>query len=315
MLDSKDDDAIKRTAEAPFARALDRLSQEREDLVVVTADLSRWTDVMPFAKAHPDRFVQVGMAEQNLMGVAAGLAKAELLPLAVTFGVFATRRAYDQIAMSLATRPCHAIIAGFLPGVYSRFRGTHQAIDDLALVRSLPGLTVIDPADATELEEAVIAAADHDGVVYIRCMRGAVEQIFEAGTPFKIGPTRTLSTGGRTAIVTTGVATCWVAEAVHGLDAPVSHLHVPTLKPFPDAEVAAFCDGHDRVLTVENHLLHGGLGASVAIALAGSGLPIEMRGIDDRWGEYGKPDYSRAKLGLSCDALREAITTGVEENA
>lgn len=312
MLDPEDKNAGKRVIEAPFAAALEQLAQNRDDLVVVTADLSKWTDVLPFAKAHPDRFVQVGMAEQNLMGVTAGLAKSGLLPVAVTFGVFATRRAYDQIAMSLATKPCRAIIAGFLPGLDSRFRGTHQAIDDLALIRSLPGLTVIDPADAAELQAAVVAAADHDGVVYIRCSRGRAEQLFDTGDRFEIGPARMLRTGGRTGIITTGAATRWASDAIGAMDAPntVSHLHVPTLKPFPVTQVTEFCAAHDRVITVENHLLHGGLGASVAAGMAAAGLsvPLEMMGIDDCWGEYGTPDFSRSKLGLDRDALVAAFS-------
>ena len=312
MLDPEDKNVGKAVVEAPFAAALEELAQTRADLVVVTADLSKWTDVLPFAKAHPDRFVQVGMAEQNLMGVTAGLAKSGLLPIAVTFGVFATRRAYDQIAMSLATQPCHAIIAGFLPGLDSRFRGTHQAIDDLALIRSLPGLTVIDPADATELQAAVVAAADHEGVIYIRCSRGRAEQLFDTGTRFEIGPARVLREGdGNLAVVTTGAATRWAVEAIDTLadQSGVSHLHVPTLKPFPDAEVAAFCARHSRVITVENHLVHGGLGASVSAALAtrGIGVPVQIKGINDRWGEYGTPEFSRSKLGLGCADLAAAF--------
>ncbi|WP_308917009.1 transketolase family protein [Jannaschia sp. LMIT008] len=307
MLDPEDKDAGRRVVEAPFAAALSRLMDARDDLCVVTADLSKWTDVLPFAKAHPDRFVQVGMAEQNLMGVTAGLAKTGLLPIAVTFGVFATRRAYDQIAMSLATRPCKAIIAGFLPGLDSRFRGTHQAIDDLAIIRSLPGVTVIDPGDATELEEAVVAAADRDGLTYVRCSRGRAEALFEPA-PFRIGPPRQLADGdGGMGVVTTGAATRWVAE----IRPPgVAHLHVPTLKPFPAGEVAAFALDHARVVSVENHLLHGGLGASVAQAMAARGVatPLDARGIDDRWGEYGRPEYSRDRLGLGPDALRAVLS-------
>ena len=305
MLDPANKNAGKRVVEAPFAAALERLAAVRDDLVVVTADLSKWTDVLPFARAHPERFVQVGMAEQNLMGVAAGLAKTGMLPVAVTFGVFATRRAYDQIAMSLATRPCRAIVAGFLPGLDSRFRGTHQAIDDLAIVRSLPGITVIDPGDAVELEEAVVAAADWDGLTYIRCSRGRAGALFNRA-PFEIGPARVLAEGSGTGVITTGAATRWVAEV---RPEGVAHLHVPTLKPFPGEQVAGFAAGHARIVSVENHLLHGGLGASVAQAMAARGIAtkLEMRGIDDRWGAYGTPEFSRLELGLAPDDLRGAL--------
>lgn len=309
MLDPEDQGADRGTAretvEAPFARGLERLATARDDVVVLTADLSKWTDVLPFATARPARFVQVGMAEQNLMGVTAGLAKTGFLPVAVTFGVFATRRAYDQIAMSLATRPCRAILAGFLPGLDSRFRGTHQAIDDLAIIRSLPGVTVLDPGDATELEEAVLLAAEVDGLTYIRCSRGRIEKLLPPG--LTIGPAREMARGdGGVGVVTTGAATRWVAE-VRG--AGTGHLHVPTLKPFPAEQVARWAARFDRIVTVENHLLHGGLGASVAAALATGGVPVPlaMRGIDDRWGEYGRPEFSRARLGLGPDDLRGAL--------
>ena len=305
MLDPEDQGRGREAVEAPFARGLERLAETRDDVVVVAADLAKWTDVLPFARAHPDRFVQVGMAEQNLMGVAAGLAKTGFLPIAVTFGVFATRRAYDQIAMSLATRPCRAILAGFLPGLDSRFRGTHQAIDDLAIIRSLPGITVLDPGCATELEEAVGLAAEVDGLTYIRCSRGRIERLLPPG--LTVGPARPIAAGdGRVGVVSTGAATRWVAE-VRGPE--TGHLHVPTLKPFPVADVARFAARFERVVSVENHLLHGGLGASVAAALAveGTATPLRMCGIEDRWGEYGRPEFSRERLGLGPAHLREAM--------
>src|SRR5919197_3305916 len=129
---------------------------------------------MPFAEAYPERFLQVGMAEANMMGVAGGLAKTGLLPFAVTYGVFATRRAYDQLAMALATGASRGVVVAFLPGITTPFRATHQAIDDLALMRALPGMTVVDPADATELAAALEFAVAQSGPVYIRGLRGRV---------------------------------------------------------------------------------------------------------------------------------------------
>lgn len=319
MLDTETSSRRPRVS-APFGRALDRLVRDRDDVVVVTADLSKWTDILPFADAHPDRFIQVGMAEQNLIGVTAGLAKSGHLPIAVTFGVFASRRAYDQIAMSLATRPTHAIIAGFLPGLDSRFRGTHQAIDDVALLSSLPGLTVLDPADATELELAVVAAAEADGVVYVRCHRGMVEQLFDPDEyDFEIGSTASIASGdGRLGVVTTGAATRWVVDAVtdDGVEADsISHLHTATLKPFPTDRIAEFCRAHDRVVTVENHLIDGGLGTAVAATIADNGLECSLTrlGIDDRWGCYGTPEFSRRELGLDARALASTFTRLVGE--
>src|SRR5581483_2077039 len=182
--------------QAPFGEALVALGTQRPDVVVLSADLGKYTDVAPFADAFPDRFFQIGMAEANMMGVAGGLAKVGLLPFAVTYGVFATRRAYDQIAMALATGPSRGIVTAFLPGITTPFRATHQAIDDLALMRALPGMTVLDPADATELAAAVRAAADHDGPVYMRGLRGAVTQVFDPeGYAFEIGRARVVRAG------------------------------------------------------------------------------------------------------------------------
>src|SRR5919198_253846 len=165
--------------EAPFGEVLVELGAEHPELVALSADLAKYTDVMPFAQAYPERFVQVGMAEQNMFGIAGGLAKSGFLPIAVTYGVFATRRAYDQVAMALCTGPSRGIVVAFLPGITTPFRATHQAIEDLALMRALPGMCVVDPADATELEAAVLAAAAHPSSVYLRGQRGAVTQLFD----------------------------------------------------------------------------------------------------------------------------------------
>ena len=141
--------------DAPFATALVKLGENREDVVVLAADLAHYTDVQPFADAFPDRFFQIGMAEQNLMGVAAGLAKSGYVPVITTYCVFASRRAYEQVALALCTGTRPAVIAAFLPGITTPFRATHQGTDDLSLMRNIPGLTVLDPADSTELAGAL----------------------------------------------------------------------------------------------------------------------------------------------------------------
>jgi transketolase len=299
--------------DAPFADALLDLARRREDVVVLTADLSKWTDTRQFAEAMPERFVQVGMAEQNLIGIAGGLAKAGLYPIAVGFGVFATRRAYDQIAMGLTTGPTRATVVGFLPGIMSRFRGTHQAIDDVALMRALPHMTVLDPCDATELAQALHAAADHDGPVYLRANRGRVPVVFdEQRHRFEIGPATVVRDGRDAAVVSTGLGTHWALQAAEllarrGVEAGI--LHVPTLKP-PDAEaVAAFCAGFDRVTTVENHSVVGGLASVVATVIAERGIAARVRalGVQDEWGEYGTPGHVREALGLDAPSIADAI--------
>ena len=299
--------------QAPFGEALVALGARRSDVVVLSADLGKYTDVAPFAESYPDRFFQVGLAEANMMGVAGGLAKTGLLPFAVTYGVFATRRAYDQVAMALATGPSRGIVTAFLPGITTPFRATHQAIDDLALMRALPGMTVLDPADATELAAAVAAAADHDRPVYMRGLRGAVAQLFDPdGFTFEIGRARVVRDGGDAGVVSTGLATQWALEAAsllaeRGLQASV--LHVPTLKPADADAIATFCASFDRVTTVENHSVVGGLGSLVAetVAAGGIGTRVVALGVRDRWAPAGTLDYIRAKLGLDAAAIADSV--------
>jgi transketolase len=299
--------------QAPFGEALLALGARRSDVVVLSADLAKYTDVAPFAEAYPDRFFQIGMAEANMMGVAGGLAKVGLLPFAVTYGVFATRRAYDQIAMALATGPSRGIVVAFLPGITTPFRATHQAIDDLALMRALPGMTVIDPADATELAAAVGAAADHDGSVYVRGLRGAVAQVFEPeGFELAIGRARLVREGGDAGLIGTGLGTQWALEAAalladRGVEAAL--LHVPTLKPADADAIAEFCARFERVTTVENHSTIGGLAAAVAESLAtrGVGTRVAALGVPDRWAPAGTLEYIRAGLGLDAAGIAEAV--------
>jgi transketolase len=293
--------------EAPFATALVELGRRRGDVVVLSADLSKYTDVLPFAEEFPARFFQVGMAEANMMGIAGGLAKTGHLPVAVTYGVFATRRAYDQVAMALATGPSRGIVVAFLPGITTPFKATHQAIDDLALMRALAGMTVIDPADATELAAALDYAVAAAGPVYIRGLRGTVARLFDADG-FELRE-RELLSDGDVGIVSTGLGTQWALEAADLLDGRASVLHVPVLKPFPADAVASFASRFGTVTTIENHSIAGGLGSAVAEALAehGAGTRLRRLGIPDRWAPAGSLDYIRGELGLDAAGIAEAV--------
>jgi len=298
--------------QAPFGDALVALGARRPDVVVLSADLGKYTDLTPFAAAYPERFFQVGMAEANMMGVAGGLAKTGFLPFAVTYGVFATRRAYDQIAMALATGPSRGVVVAFLPGITTPFRATHQAIDDLALMRALPGMTVVDPADATELAAAVEAAAEHDGPVYLRGLRGGVAQLFDPqGFGLRLGEARMVLAGGEVALVSSGLGTQWALEAASVLEARgvrASLLHVPTLKPADGEAIADFCAAFEIVTTVENHSTVGGLGSVVAEALAARGVGTTVRrlGVPDRWAPAGSLDFVRGSLGLDAAGIADA---------
>jgi len=299
--------------QAPFASALVELGERRADVVVLSADLSNYTDLRPFATTFPDRFIQVGMAEQNMMGIAGGLARAGLFPIAVTYGVFATRRAFDQVAMALGTGGVHAAVVAFLPGITTPFRATHQATDDLALMRAIPGMTVIDPMDATEVQASLHAVAEHSGPVYLRGLRGQVERRLDPqGFEFKIGQARMLQEGSDDLLIGTGLGTTWALDAAAlladaGRSAAV--LHVPTLKPIDSAAIRAACNRFPRVHVVENHSTIGGLASTVSEVLAQDGRPVQVipHGVPDRWAPAGSLDFVRAQLGLDAPSLAKAV--------
>ena len=318
------------TRNAPFSDALVAMGRGRDDVVVLTADLGNWTDVMGFASEFPDRFFNLGMAEQNLVGVGAGMARSGVFPVIVTYGVFATRRAYDQVAMGLCTGGVRALLVGFLPGLSSQFKATHQAIDDVALMRALPGMTVLDPLDATELIGLTAAAANpeagdaigvrgEEGPVYLRGSRGAVPVVLPDDTPIAIGATTTLRSGADTVFFSTGIGTRWALEAAQemaaqGVEATV--VHTATLKPFDPEPLVGLAERFPVLHCVENHSVIGGLASAVSQAIAERGLPLRMisSGIPDRWGEYGRVEYNRRALGLDAVSIAArslaALTTG-----
>lgn len=301
--------------DAPFSDALLDLAAVRPDVVVLAADLSKYTDVLPFATKYPERFCQLGMAEQNLMGVAGGMAKTGLVPIATTYCVFATRRSFEQVAMALATGGTRSVVVAFLPGITTPFRATHQGTDDLALMRAVPGMTVLDPMDATEMAAGLWAAVEHAGPVYLRGLRGQVDQLLDpAGYRFTIGVTHLLRDGSDVGIIGTGLGTAWAVEAVDELNTAgirAALLHVPTVKPLDAAEVVRFASRFPAVLTVENHSTVGGLGSAVAEVLAetGSGTRLRRLGVPDRWAPAGSLQHIRAALGLD----RAGIAASVRE--
>jgi transketolase len=299
---------------APFATAIVDIGRERADVVVISADLSKYTDVAPFAHAFPSRFFQVGMAEQNMMGIAGGLAKTGFTPVAVTYAVFATRRAGEQVQMALATGSRTSVVAAFLPGLTTPFRATHQATDDLAIMRAVPGMTVIDPMDATELAGALRAAVSAGGPVYLRAQRGDVPQIITSPADFQIGRCLLLRDGDDAGLIGTGLGTQWALEAAEllatrGIHAAV--LHVPTLKPLDAEAIAGFAARFPAVTTVENHSVIGALGSAVCEAVAGVGLACRVirRGVPDRWAPGAGPlDYLRRSLGLDAESLADTVS-------
>ena len=300
------------TVDAPFGRAMKALGEKRSEIVGLTADLGKYTDILPFRDAFPDRFFNVGMAEQNLVAVAAGLARTGLIPYATTYGVFATRRAFDFVAIACAHSNLNVKIIAGLPGLTTGYGGTHQAIEDLALMRMIPGLTVIDPCDATEIEAATIAIADHPGPVYMRQLRGAVPVVLDPGYRFEIGKARRLRDGKDVGIVSTGLMTERAIDAADALakrGVSVAVLHVPTIKPFDSEAVTEFAAGVDHLVTAENHVVVGGLASLVVETLFDAGISRKVTriGLPDSYIECGAVPTLQARYGLTVDAIVSTI--------
>ena len=303
-----------RTRAAPFGHALSRLAEERPDVVGMTADLSKYTDLHVFANAYPERFYQMGMAEQLLFGAAAGMAKEGALPFVTTYAVFATRRAYDFIHQTIAEDDLNVKIACALPGLTSGYGPSHQATEDLALMRAIPGLTVIDPCDALEIEQVVPAIAAHRGPVYMRLLRGQVPLVLdEYGYRFELGRAQMLRDGRDVLIVSSGLLTMRALEVAGTLAADrvdVGVLHVPTIKPLDVATIAREAGRAGRLVVVaENHSAVGGLGEAVAAELLAAGIAPRFRRIalPDAFLDAGALPTLHERYGISTAAMAATI--------
>ena len=223
------------TTSAPFGHALARLGEERPEIVGLSADLAKYTDMHIFREAHPERFFQMGMAEQALLGAAAGLAEVGLVPFASTYSVFATRRAYDFLCLDIAEPGLNVNVVGGLPGLTTGYGPSHQATEDMAILRGCPGLTIVDPCDAVDIEQAVPALASHPGPTYLRLLRGAVPRVLdEYNYHFELGKAAELRTGRDVVLISTGLMTMRALNAASRLEADhvdVGVVHVPTIKP------------------------------------------------------------------------------------
>lgn len=298
------------TRSAPFGHALAALAAERQDIVGLSADLAKYTDLHIFAQAHPDRFYQMGMAEQLLMSAAAGMAREGFVPFATTYAVFASRRAYDFICMAIAEENLNVKIVCGLPGLTTGYGPSHQATDDLAIFRAMPNLMIVDPCDALEIEQAAPAIAAHNGPVYMRLLRGNVPLVLdEYGYTFEIGKAKTLRTGNDVLIISTGLMTMRALEAAKALQADgidVAVLHVPTIKPLDEQTILAEARKPGRlVVAAENHSIIGGLGEAVATVLLRNGVTPAFRQIalPDAFLDAGALPTLHDRYGISTQAV------------
>ena len=299
-----------RTQAAPFGKALVELARERQDIVGLTADLAKYTDLHLFAQANPERFFQMGMAEQLLMAAAGGMAKEGFTPFATTYAVFATRRAYDFIHQVIAEENLNVKIACALPGLTTGYGPSHQATEDLAMMRGIPNLTVIDPCDALDIEQAVPAIAAHRGPVYMRLLRGQVPLVLdEYNYKFELGKAKLLRGGREVLIISSGLLTMRALEAAKALEgggADVAVLHVPTIKPLDEQTILREASVPGRLVVVaENHAAIGGLGEAVASLLLRNRLAPEFRQIalPDEFLDAGALPTLHDRYGISTSAI------------
>ena len=295
----------------PYASAFEAYAVAHPEVLCLSADLTSSCEIDGFRDRHPAQFLSLGMAEQNMMSFAGGLGLAGFRPFLHTFGVFLYRRPYDQLIASVAYPRRRVRLMGFLPGVTTPGGMTHQAIEDISVMRSIPNMTILETGDATEVESIVEAADSIDGPVYARVLRGQVPRLFD--TPIKVGEMRELALGGDVLVVTAGITT---EEALRARGAlakaglSIRHLHLNTIKPF-NAEalldhIAAVRHG---VVTLENHVTEGGIGSLAAeiMADAGVGKRLVRLGLRDTYAHGGSRPYLMRYYGLDAPALIAAV--------
>ena len=293
-----------------YGEALVKLGAKNEKVVALDADLAHATMSATFAAAYPDRFYNMGIAEANMMCAAAGFAHTGYIPFASTFALFGSGRAYEQIRNSICYTNANVKFAFSHSGLsVGEDGGSHQSIEDIALMREMPNMTVFVPCDPKETEKAVMAAAEIDGPVYIRVARPVCEDITEEDTPFIPGKANIMRDGNDVCIITAGLMVPIALKAAQelekeGIAAAVVNMH--TIKPIDTEIILEMNKKCKGIVTAEEHSVIGGLGSAVAEVLAGNaGAKFERVGIQDKFGKSGKPDQLFAAYGLTAENIIE----------
>jgi len=309
-----------RTVVKPYGQALVELARHRPEIVCLTGDLTRQCEIDLFQAEFPDRFIHAGMAEANMIGVAGALARQGLMPFVHSFGVFTTRRPLDQIVNAVAYPRLPVRIVGFMPGISSPGGPSHQAIEDLALMRALPNMTVIDVADATETAQAVAAIADIPGPVYLRLKRGEIPVIFPDDHRISLDRAQLLTDAleSDVALLASGMMVAPALATATTLNASgvaVTVVNVPVIKPLDTTTVLAAAGASQVVITAENHSIIGGLGSAVAetLAEAGLGRPLRRIGLADTFADGAlTAQYLFAKYGLTVQHLVDTAWSALD---
>ncbi len=296
-----------------YAKNLVEWAKDKPEVIVLSADLTGSTEVDLFRDTYPDRFFSCGIAEQNMMSFAGGLAREGFYPFVHTFAVFMYRRAYDQIAMSIAYPNLPVKMVGFLPGIMTPGGASHQAIEDISVMRSLPNMTVLECGDATDVESVLDVAHSIKGPVYIRMLRGEIPRLFEKNNPMFFGEGRIISRGKDIAIFSSGIST---EEAMRGTEAlkkhglSFSHMHISTLKPFNEPCISEMIsEAKYGVITMENHSILGGLGTIIAekIAEDGIGKKLVKIGLKDTFVHGASRSYLMKEYEMDAMTLIKTV--------
>ena len=295
-----------------FCDTLIALAEKNKDIFLLDADLMGAMGTKPFQKAFPERTIDCGIQEANMIGVAAGLAAQGKVPFAHTFGIFATRRACDQIFVSCAYAGLNVKIIGSDPGVTAALNGgTHMPFEDLGIMRAMPEVTVIEPTDITMIKDILPKVADMKGVVYLRLVRKSCEGIYEPGSTFTIGNANVLMQGSDVTIIAMGYCVGQALIAAKELKMQGIHARVIdmfTLKPLDRNAIIDAVKETGAVVTVENHYVNNGLGSAVAEVLCEEcPAPMIRLGSQDRFGEVGSRDFLADKFVINARAITEAV--------
>jgi transketolase len=295
-----------------YGKALLQLAAENEKVVVLDADVAKSTRTVWIRDQYPEKFIDMGISEQDMVGTAAGLALAGMLPFASTYGVFLSGRAWDQIRTTVCYNHLNVKLAGAHAGISVGPDGaTHQALEDVAIMRVLPGMTVVVPCDAEETRKATLAAAAFEGPCYLRFGREAVPVITKEQTPFQIGKANEMHPGTDAAVIANGAMVSAALQAAalleqEGVSVRVINMH--TVKPLDRVAVLAAARECGCIVTAEEHQMTGGLGGAVAETLAcGCPVPMEIVGVEDSFGESGEPEELMRKYGLSAEQIVKKI--------
>ena len=299
-----------------MAAGLVSAAAKDDRIVVLDADLMSCHSTKCFLEAYPERFINVGIAEANLIGVAAGMAAFGKIPFAFSFAPFATRRCYDQIFISVAYSKLPVKIVGSDPGVMAEANGgTHMPFEDMTIMRAIPHMVCFEPTDATMLEKALPEIIDYPGAVYIRMFRKKAEKIYDDSLEFKLGKAVTLKDGSDVTLIASGIMVARALKAADelkeaGIDARVLNIH--TWKPIDEDAIVSAAKDTGAIVTCENHTTAGGLGSAVAEVTAEKcPVPMEFVGVKNSFGEVGKEAYLSEKFGLTVSDIVAAAKRAV----